>query len=53
MSRERVVLVCGSTGRQGGAVARRLLREGWEVRALTRHPDGAAALELARAGLAS
>ena len=43
MSAERVVLVCGATGRQGGAVARRLLGEGWRVRALTRHPEGAAA----------
>jgi uncharacterized protein YbjT (DUF2867 family) len=38
---DRTVLVAGSTGRQGGAVARRLLRDGWRVRALTRHPDGA------------
>ncbi|HET9441759.1 MAG TPA: NmrA/HSCARG family protein [Acidimicrobiales bacterium] len=30
----------GATGLQGGAVARRLLREGWRVRALTRRPEG-------------
>jgi uncharacterized protein YbjT (DUF2867 family) len=50
MSRDRVVMVCGSTGRQGGAVARRLLRDGWEVRALTRHPESAAARALTAAG---
>ena len=32
-------LVTGATGRQGGAVARHLLGEGWKVRALTRNPD--------------
>src|ERR671919_1111341 len=35
----RVVAVLGATGLQGGAVARRLLAEGWHVRALTRNPD--------------
>ena len=29
----------GATGLQGGAVARRLLQEGWRVRALTRNPE--------------
>ncbi|MFC0624047.1 NmrA/HSCARG family protein [Kribbella deserti] len=29
----------GATGRQGGAVLRRLLADGWQVRALTRKPD--------------
>ena len=50
VSRDRTVLVCGSTGRQGGAVSRRLLRDGWEVHALTRRPDAAPARALARAG---
>jgi len=32
------VLVVGATGRQGGAVARELLKRGYEVRGLTRSP---------------
>jgi uncharacterized protein YbjT (DUF2867 family) len=35
---ERVVLVLGATGKQGGAVARSLLDRGFQVRALTRDP---------------
>ncbi len=34
-----VILVTGATGQQGGAVARHLLKEGWEVRALVRDPN--------------
>lgn len=45
------VLVIGATGRQGGAVARRLHRSGKVVRALTRHVDGAPARALALAGI--
>jgi uncharacterized protein YbjT (DUF2867 family) len=37
------ILVAGATGRQGGALSRALLAKGHKVRALTRHPDGAAA----------
>lgn len=44
----RSVLVTGATGRQGGAVARRLLRDGFPVRALVRDPQKPAARELAR-----
>ena len=40
------VLVCGATGRQGGAVSRALLAHGFEVLALTRSPQSAAADEL-------
>lgn len=47
----RTVLVCGATGRQGGAVARHLLRDGWHVRALTRTPTGAGGTTLARLGV--
>jgi uncharacterized protein YbjT (DUF2867 family) len=47
---DRVISVCGATGRQGGAVARNLLREGWRVRALTRRPEGAKARALAELG---
>jgi uncharacterized protein YbjT (DUF2867 family) len=44
------VAVCGATGRQGGAVARRLLESGWAVRALTRKPQGRPAQVLAALG---
>lgn len=44
------ILVAGATGNQGGAVARRLLSTGWQVRALTRSPAGAAAQTLAAEG---
>ena len=44
------VAVVGATGRQGGAVARRLLEDGWNVRALTRSPASDAARALAAAG---
>lgn len=47
---ERIVAVTGATGRQGGAAARHLLRDGWRVRALTRDPGGRAARALARSG---
>jgi len=43
-----LILVTGATGQQGGAVARRLLADGWRVRALTRDPARAATL--AKAG---
>jgi uncharacterized protein YbjT (DUF2867 family) len=36
---QRLIVVTGATGRQGGAVARRLLSQGaWRVRGLTRDP---------------
>jgi uncharacterized protein YbjT (DUF2867 family) len=44
------ILVTGGTGRQGGAVALHLLRDGWTVRALVRDPEKPAAQALARAG---
>jgi uncharacterized protein YbjT (DUF2867 family) len=34
----RTIVVTGATGLQGGAVARRLLEDGWRVRGLTRDP---------------
>jgi uncharacterized protein YbjT (DUF2867 family) len=34
----RTIVVTGATGLQGGAVARRLLEDGWRVRGLTRNP---------------
>ena len=35
----RLILVTGATGKQGGAVLRHLREKGFPVRALTRHPD--------------
>ena len=46
------VLVIGATGHQGGAAARALLERGWEVNALVRQPDSAAAGALREAGAA-
>ena len=47
---DELIAVCGATGRQGGAVARSLLQEGWKVRALTRRPDRPEAAALATLG---
>lgn len=47
----RVVAVAGATGRQGGAVARRLRRDGWTVHGLTRDTGSAAARVLAGEGI--
>ncbi|UBU18534.1 NmrA family NAD(P)-binding protein [Nonomuraea gerenzanensis] len=44
------ILVTGATGKQGGATARRLLADGWNVRALVRDLTAPAATELAAAG---
>lgn len=49
-SDDAIVAVVGATGLQGGAVARRLLGEGWTVRALTRAPGSEAARSLAALG---
>ena len=50
-NRDDPVLVAGATGRQGGAVARHMLRRGWKLRALTRNPKSYAARELAEKGV--
>ncbi|MFD5557184.1 NmrA/HSCARG family protein [Streptomyces sp. NPDC127068] len=47
---DKTVLVTGATGGQGGAVARRLLDEGWRVRALVRDPDRPEAEQLKALG---
>ncbi|MBL1121023.1 NmrA/HSCARG family protein [Streptomyces sp. 110] len=44
------VVVAGATGLQGRAVTHHLLRDGWQVRALTRDPHGAQATALRQAG---
>src|SRR5882757_5966041 len=50
MAQELTVVVTGSTGKQGGAVARGLLERGHEVRAVTRDPNSVQAKALASAG---
>jgi uncharacterized protein YbjT (DUF2867 family) len=46
-----VVAVVGATGRQGSAVVRHLLQDGWQVRALTRNPSSDAAQALLSLGV--
>jgi uncharacterized protein YbjT (DUF2867 family) len=50
MAQELTVVVMGSTGKQGGAVARGLLERGHKVRAVTRDPNASQAKALANAG---
>jgi uncharacterized protein YbjT (DUF2867 family) len=50
MAQKLTVVVTGSTGKQGGAVARGLLVRGHEVRAVTRDPNASQAKALAQAG---
>ncbi len=47
---ERIVLISGATGQQGGATARALAGKGFKIRALTRNPDSDAARALAATG---
>jgi uncharacterized protein YbjT (DUF2867 family) len=50
MTQKLTVVVTGSTGKQGGAVARGLLKQGHKVRAVTRDPNSKQAKSLAQAG---
>src|SRR3984885_9974095 len=50
MEQDLTVVVMGSTGNQGGAVARGLLTRGHKVRAITRDPNSSQAKPLANAG---
>jgi uncharacterized protein YbjT (DUF2867 family) len=50
MANDKLVLVTGATGKQGGSVARQLLKRGYRVNAMTRKPDSDAARELAKLG---
>jgi uncharacterized protein YbjT (DUF2867 family) len=50
MAQQLTVVVTGSTGKQGGAVARGLLERGHKVRAVTRDPSSSQAQSLAKAG---
>jgi uncharacterized protein YbjT (DUF2867 family) len=51
LNADKIVLITGATGRQGGAVVRHLLSNGWKLRALTRNSDSYAARDLARQGV--
>ena len=46
----KIIAVTGATGQQGGAVVRKLLADGWQVRALTRDINKPAAQELKSLG---
>jgi len=46
MAENKVILVTGATGKQGGALISELAGTGWTLRALTRHPEGEAAQKL-------
>jgi uncharacterized protein YbjT (DUF2867 family) len=48
--KDKIIAVTGATGQQGGVVARKLLADGWQVRALTRDSAKPAAEELASLG---
>jgi uncharacterized protein YbjT (DUF2867 family) len=50
MTQKLTVVVTGATGKQGGAVARGLLKRGHKVRAITRDPHSSQAKSLADAG---
>jgi uncharacterized protein YbjT (DUF2867 family) len=50
MAQKLTVVVTGSTGKQGGGVARGLLERGHKVRAITRDPNSNQAKLLAKAG---
>lgn len=47
---DKRVLIFGATGRIGGATVRELLLRGWQVRAVTRNPEGEEARVLAALG---
>ena len=50
MTQKLTVVVTGATGKQGGAVARGLLKRGHKVRAITRDVNSSQAKALANAG---
>ncbi len=50
MTTDRIVLITGATGKQGGAVARSLAGKEFSLRAMTRQPQGDAAKALAQLG---
>jgi uncharacterized protein YbjT (DUF2867 family) len=48
---EKTILVTGATGKQGGAVAKHLISEGWHVRIITRDPKKTAAKRCRQMGM--
>ncbi|KAH7239820.1 hypothetical protein NW759_008565 [Fusarium solani] len=50
MSGDKLIVVVGATGNQGGSVARRFLEAGFRVRGLTRNTASASAEKLSAAG---
>ncbi|KAI1411328.1 NAD(P)-binding protein [Hypoxylon sp. FL1857] len=55
MTTKKIIAVVGATGKQGGSVARTFLQDTsltseWQVRAITRDPSSARAVELAKLG---
>jgi uncharacterized protein YbjT (DUF2867 family) len=48
---QRTILVTGATGKQGGALINELTGKGFNLRAMTRHPDGDAAKALRGKGV--
>jgi uncharacterized protein YbjT (DUF2867 family) len=50
-STDKTLLITGATGRQGGAVVRHLLPNGWKLRALTRDPGSHPARALTQKGV--
>jgi uncharacterized protein YbjT (DUF2867 family) len=46
----RIILISGATGQQGGSTARALAGKGFAIRALTRNPDSEAAKAIAATG---
>ncbi len=51
VAQQETILVGGATGRQGTAVVKELLGRGYQVRALTRKPEGKKAQALAEQGV--
>ncbi len=49
-SQDKLVLITGATGQQGGGTARELIAKGWKIRAMTRHPEGEKAAALKKLG---
>lgn len=48
---EKIILVTGATGQQGGAVIKSLLNSDWKLRAITRDENKPASQELKKAGV--
>ena len=48
---EKIILVTGATGRQGGAVAAALLKTGFKVRGLSRNPESERAQAMTKRGV--